>query len=134
AYGLRTEDVYFSGTPELAIGQGSNKGIVLEFDPAGWVGKVSKEKPGWETSWGLGQAEYTARPAPGVDTKNSLRAFTVKPDAIGDKVNKMVLKRTIESLIAKGWTKTVQDDGAIRMERPPTMRDSLEQAIKTIGG
>ena len=42
---LRDRDIYFATTPELALGQGNNKGVHLEFDAAGVNGRVDTSKP-----------------------------------------------------------------------------------------
>lgn len=68
------QELYWSNVPELALGQGRNRGFIAVADAEGINGRVNK-KPGWEAAWP--SAEYVSRS--GV-TGRSVKAVLVKGD------------------------------------------------------
>lgn len=113
------DDVYFATSPDLALGQGKNVGVLIEVDPKGLRGQVNTSKPGWDMIYGQGDAELLARLNRQGQYREAVRSVVIRPDAVADKVTSMRLKRiVIPSLVDEGWVKSVLDDGSIRLERP----------------
>lgn len=52
---------YWSNTPDLALGQGENKGVLVQFRPTAGAtrnyAQINKAKPGWEVAYDSGAAE-----------------------------------------------------------------------------
>ena len=60
--GNSTDDKpYFANTPNLAMGQGLNKGVVIELDSKGLQGQVNTSKPAWESAYANGEAEFIGK-------------------------------------------------------------------------
>ena len=109
---------YFANTPDLALGQGANTGILLEFDAGDIQGQVNTEKPTWEMTYQQGQAEFIGKLNKQETYQSGLRAITVRADAKMDKTAKVRLTRTLADLENNGWTKTANADGSVTYRRP----------------
>lgn len=112
-------DIYMADTPDLALGQGGNVGVVLEFDAAGLQGKLDTTKPtaGLGFQQGSG-SEYVARYNDGGRFKNALRAVRIKTDAqTGSFGANVRVPRLLAGLEQAGWTRT-EGKGFIQYERP----------------
>ena len=121
-------EIYFSHTADLALGQGRNRGFLLEVDPAAFRGQINRSKPAWEIAWRNGEAEFRGEVIrDGIGARESVLAVEVRPhayDNAGSRAFAISARRSIAELEASGWTKTVTDDGAIRLERPPRQPDA----------
>lgn len=118
--GVRTEmgDVkYFSNTPDLALGQKGNTGVMLEFDPTTLDGQINKSKPAWEEVYKKGGAEFTTKMIPQDTYQKALKAVTIRKDAMTDKISRIRMKRSLEGLEKQGWVKDETDD-LITYRRP----------------
>lgn len=113
-----TDQVYLANSENMALGQGKNKGIMLEFDPKGLEGQVNKDKPGWELAYKNGEAEFKATYNKQNDFRDSLKAITVKPDAVSSKGFSNRLKGVLSDLESQGWVKKTLEDGSIHYEKP----------------
>lgn len=132
--------VHFADHPDLALGQGDNRGVLMEFDPAALKLEEGMAKPGAaflaETS--------NARELVGVGNtqqayQRALRAFTIKPDAVVDKANAWRIRdHVLPQLLREGWQRTELEGGGIRFDRPipstaqPALTSSSEGAA--LGG
>jgi len=116
-----TGDVYLSHTKDLALGQGNNKGVLLEIDPRGIVGQINRSKPTWQASWENGQAEYVARRNSQGAFQNAVKSFTILPSATVDRVGNAAIRRTIAALETKGWAKETLPDGSRKWTRPESL-------------
>lgn len=113
-YTFGPPQLFFSDSPDMALGQGNNKGVLLEFDPAGIPIKPYAGKPGLNFTGG----EYVANISP-ASIQSNLISFTIKPGAVGSKANNIRLKRfAFQGLLAQGWSKTNGSDGSIIYRRP----------------
>lgn len=115
---MQNDVVHFSNTPDLALGQGTNKGVLLEFDPQGLQGQISRSKPGWDAVWEQGGGEFVGKYNSQVDYQNALRSITIRPDASGPNWVRRRWRQTFPQLEAAGWTKETLADGAIKFMRP----------------
>ena len=75
---LGADSVYLANKPEMAIGQGKNKGVMLEFESAGLRGFVNTKKPGWEALWDTDRAGELVGRNRQSDYERSLRRITIK--------------------------------------------------------
>lgn len=111
-------ELYFSDTPDLALGQGSNRGVLMEFDSSDLTGQVSRAKPGWDYQWDQGMGEYVLRHNNQGQYRGALRSVTIKPDAATDRATRERMRRILQWHEQHGWTRTVGEDGAITLRRP----------------
>lgn len=109
---------YFANTPELALGQGKNKGILMEFDTEPLQGNVNISKPTWEPLYRQGQAEFIGNLNKQEAYRKALKAVTIKPDFTADKVEQAQMRNAIGDLKEKGWTETQNTDGSVTYRRP----------------
>lgn len=126
-----TGDLYMSDHPDLALGQGQNRGVSMEFDAANLQGRVSREKPTADLGYEQGAgSEYVARHNRASDYKGALRSVRIAEDAHVDKITASRLRGALGRLEQQGWRRT-EGDGFVQYDRPdivaaeagPTSRD-----------
>lgn len=118
---LSGEALFFANTPDLALGQGRNRGVLLEFDSSDLKGQINRNKAAWEPAWDAGHAEFIAKYNEQQQYANAVRAFTVRPDAAQFASSRGYAQRfrgLLKDLEEQGWTKTILEDGSMRFERP----------------
>lgn len=103
-------DVHLADSPEMALGQGRNKGVLLEFDQDGIDAKENKGKPGLGVIPGASK-EYMVRMGRQPVFKKALRRFTIKKDALADRVTRMQIQRALGELEESGWIKSENSEG-----------------------
>lgn len=111
---------WFSNTPDLALGQGSNKGVLIELDSAGLKGQINTRKPGWQMAWKGDAAEFIVPYATGKDYGSRVRQVTVQGvqafQSMGERVR---INNKLDDLVrTKGWSKTKNADGSVTYARP----------------
>jgi hypothetical protein len=110
-------DQFFSTTPELALGQGMNKGVLMEFS-GGFPSRPSASKPGSDLVARMGGGEErTARVQPS-ELRKHLVAMTVQKRAFGTRSELFRLNKWISQLESEGWVKTVDTRGGITVRKP----------------
>jgi hypothetical protein len=111
-------ELFLADSPDMALGQGGNKGVLMSFDSAGIKGKVNTAKPNWNVGFqeGLG-SEFVARHNPISTFQNALKSFRIMNDAQIDPATLRQLQRTLPQLEQQGWTKVV-GDGFIQYDAP----------------
>ena len=113
-----SRELYMANTPDLALGQGVNKGgITIEFDPKGLRGQVNTSMPNWDHLYEGGSAEFIARLNPQSSYQKSARSFTIPNDIKMDYVEKRVFQRQLKKLEEAGWISEEIENG-IRYVRP----------------
>lgn len=115
--GAGAREEFFSNVPELALGQGSNKGVLLEIDPVGLEGQIVRNKPGLQMVAEEGMAEFLGQYLPG-SLGNNVRSITIRKDASGSKSHVLRLVDTVKALEANGWKKEALEDGSVVLRRP----------------
>ena len=99
--------LYFANHPDLALGQGTNKGVLMEFDSKGILGNLDTSKPGSEFLGTKNQGEFVSKFTSQDTYKNNIRKITIKPDAKMSLVDKKGLQNAV-----KGWAKEISPDGS----------------------
>lgn len=139
---MTPENLYFSNKPELALGQGANKGILVELDSKGIQGQVNTNKPLWESQYQQGNAEFISKLTPQSVYRQNVKSITIKPDAKFTTIESRVIKNSL-----KDWTKVVNEDGSITFIKPqvnvpemvqpqiqvPQRQTKTRGGIKTVG-
>ena len=121
---LAPRRMFVANTPDLAIGQGANRGVLMEFDASNLEGQINTAKPGWQAAWTGGHAEFELSYNQTGAYRNALRSVSIKPDAMADKVSRARMQRAIAQLVARGWTRENLDGGGVRLSRPETLSQS----------
>lgn len=117
--GLSTakNSVFASTTPELALGQGNNTGVVLKLDPAGYDSKVSNAKPAAEFLNTQGQSEVQLTNKAGVNSGEHVMSVTLNKGwkAQGDR---NYAERLLLRMRQGNWARTENEDGSITYTNP----------------
>lgn len=111
--GLGGSRKFYADQPELALGQGQNRGVRVSYDAAPFEGQIHK-KPGWEAQFPEGRAEYTA--APTTSLRETVKGFEIDPSALS-KVEIAQYQRLLSNLEAQGWG-VDRAPGKITVTRP----------------
>jgi len=113
APGMGGNRKFYADQPELALGQGSNRGVRVTYDAAPFEGQINK-KPGWEALFPEGSAEYVA--APTTNIRETVKGFEIDQSALS-KVEKAQYQRLLSNLEAQGWDVSRSKD-KITVTRP----------------
>ena len=123
--------VHFADHQDMALGQGANKGVLLQFRSDGIKGVVNTDKPGLAQSYDQGMGEYKASFNPQNTYRDNLQSVTVKPDAkFTNKAEAIRFDRLMARNVEHaGWTKATNADGSVTYTKPSTdaMRRSVMQ-------
>ena len=94
---------YFAETPEMALGQGKNKGIMYQINSEGLKGRPNFDKPGLDTAYMARAGEFTLTEQPSNILK-SLQNVWVSPEAYKglSKGQKVYLDRYLNDLQKSG--------------------------------
>lgn len=120
-------DVFLSNDPTLALGQGKNRGVHLEFDAGSLPTTEHMAKPGAAFAASKGAKEFVAR-APQRTYMDAVRSVTIDPDAHTS--NKAYLRRLVASLESQDWQKEALSGGGVRYERPPAPEQRAPVKLK----
>lgn len=101
-YGIGGNRRFYADQPDLALGQGQNKGVRVAYDAGPFEGTINK-KPGWEQIFPQGSAEYVAAPTPGANIRETVRGFEIDPSALS-KVEAAQYQRVLSNLESQGWS------------------------------
>jgi hypothetical protein len=117
-------ELFFADTPDLALGQGDNRGVLMEFDANGLQGKVSMAKPTAKLAWESGAgSEFVARNNHAGLYKPRLRAIRVNDNVMASPAIHERMRRAFARLEKQGWVKT-KGDGFVQYERPPSLKSA----------
>jgi hypothetical protein len=94
---------YFAESPEMALGQGKNKGIMYQINSEGLKGRPNFDKPGLESAYMARAGEFTLTEQPSNILK-SLQNVWVSPEAYKglSKGQKVYLDRYLNDLQKSG--------------------------------
>ena len=123
-------EVYFATDPNLAIGQGKNKGVLLTFDNA-FKTKENTQKPGLKVSESMGHGGERTAKIQNSELKKHLREVTIKKGLEGNRVELAGLRSLVRELESKGWHKTVGPDGEITLSREKPNANTTRTAIES---
>ena len=114
-YGVGGNRRFYADQPDLALGQGQNRGVRVTYDAAPFEGTINK-KPGWEALFPQGSAEYVAAPTPGANIRETVRGFEIDPSALS-KVESAQYQRVLSNLEGQGWN-VARSPGKITVSKP----------------
>jgi hypothetical protein len=104
---------FVADTPDMALGQGSNRGVLLEFDAEGVLGRVNELKPAWQVGFGEGLGSEFFVSVDGVEQlKKNLRAIRIADEAQAP--SRFITERRLKEA---GWPAT-RGDGFTEYTRP----------------
>ncbi len=109
-------DVYMSNTSDLALGQGDNKGFLIELKTdTGIKGKVDMSKPSAQMLYSQGSAEFIARNNTPAQYEKAITAITIKKGSLLalSKGQQTVLKNYLS-----GWDSVKNPDGSTTYTKP----------------
>lgn len=105
------KEVYFSNNKDLALGQGENKGILLEFNSKGLQGQVNTQKPTWQSEWQNNNAEFIGKFNNKNSYINNVKSVTIKN---GAEINNPKGKRLLNQLENGNWQKELLENGDVK--------------------
>lgn len=106
--------LHFANDPAYALGQGGNRGVMLEFDAKGMPGQLNLSKPTARQAYDSGYAEFLSRDANQQALGANLRSVTVSPS----EQSGPYFKRLKNSMAQQGWAATTAEDGSIIFRKP----------------
>ena len=137
SHGLSGDRTYLSDTPDLALGQGKNTGVLLEFDRNALKADPVK-KPGQSPELQSRGQEYLGDNAPEAYPK-ALKKVTVSASRMEEaKANSRKydyagtglasgFEEDLNQLEAAGWVKETGPDGSVSYTRPPAAAPVAEE-------
>lgn len=125
--GAPRPELYLSNVPHLALGQGQNTGVLLEFEAGSLRGKVSTKKPAWEFVYRQNEAEFLADLNTMSEYSQGLRSITINPDAKGSNAQQRRL-----GMLLEGWPSETQPDGGITYFNPKKARVVTPEAPPSV--
>lgn len=94
---------FYADNPDLATGQGSNRGVRVQYDAAPFEGTINKQKPAWDLAFQNGSGEYLAAPKVGANIRDAVRGFEIDPSTLS-RVEAAQYQRVLNNLQQQGWT------------------------------
>lgn len=135
--GLEGDYIYLADHPDLALGQGSNKGVKLEFDGTNLKTRANK-KPGQSPELAAKGQEYIGENTNSVYS-SSLRKVTVSAERIkeAEELSKKFdyterglpsgFEKNLVDLEQAGWVKEINSDGSVSYTKPKDLSSKEEQ-------
>ena len=123
-----TNEWYLSDDKDLALGQGKNKGVILELDPSAFDGQINTQKPTWKFLWQSGKAEYIGRVKKDKDARSAVTSFTVLDDVKMELGTLPNFTRNLDRLVSEGWTKE-KVKGGVKYSRPEAEAPAVTKLI-----
>lgn len=114
---LASDSLYLSNVPELAKGQGDNRGVMLEFGTEGLNGRADLSKPSARMMAEQGHYEIIYRDGD-KSLGKALRAITIAQDAESPRALKMRMNGVIKALQKKGWILDKSQPNQVRISAP----------------
>jgi hypothetical protein len=101
------QTLWFSNEPAYALGQGANKGVLMEFDAKGIPGQLSLQKPMARQQYEAGNAEFIAKDASASQIGQNLQSIRISPEQ-----QRGPYFRRIQGLL-KDWKVSKEADGSL---------------------
>lgn len=117
--------MFMSNTENLAKGQDANKGVLIEFATDNLKGQVNTKKPGWQSAYDNGEAEFIASNNKQKDYQDAVRQITIKPEGKGQKG----AGGLANSLIRDGWEKVKNEDGSLTFKNPKHFTEAKNENL-----
>lgn len=106
------QTLWFSNEPAYALGQGANRGVMLEFDAKGIPGQLSLKKPMAREAYEKGNAEFVSQDAMPSELGANLQSIRITKDQ-----QRGPYFRRIQGLL-KDWNVQKEADGTLVLTRP----------------
>jgi hypothetical protein len=106
-------DLWFANDPQYAIGQGANKGVMIEMDAANVPGQLSLSKPMAAQAYKAGNAEFLSRAVDPAALGKNITSVTINKD----QQTGPYFRRALIELKELGLTPKTLEDGSIRFEK-----------------
>lgn len=96
---------FYADVPELALGQGTNKGVRVGYDASALEGQINTSKPMWAPMFEAGSAEYIAAPARGQNIRDAVKSINIDKAALASAPRAVQTQygRLVEKLKSVGW-------------------------------
>lgn len=73
---------FYADTPEMALGQGANRGVRVGYDAGAFQGQINQSKPGWQPAFESGMGEYIASPVVGADVRGAVNSVSIDKEML----------------------------------------------------
>lgn len=113
---LSFTDVFFATSPELALGQGDNRGIMMVFDRSGLNASPNRRKPGTALALETGAPVELVGQNRQDEYQRALRSIEFNPKDLSDPSGRR-LQMVARGLESQGWEKTT-NDGRVKYTKP----------------
>lgn len=124
---LSMKDVFVATSPELALGQGGNKGVRLEFDKSKLSLRANASKPGTAIAAEMGNAVEMVGRNTQEEYQNALTAFEFSPREMKDGMGRRLVM-VAKGLEKQGWART-ESGGVVRMVKPAAMQGQAQFSL-----
>lgn len=111
--GSQPVDLWFANQPEYALGQGANRGVLLEFDAKNMPGQLSLAKPNARQAYDSGYAEFVTRDIDPRDLADKVMSVVVKPE----QQTGPYFRRLLTDLKQRGFTSETLPDKSIKLTK-----------------
>ena len=110
---------FYADTPDIALGQGANRGVRVGYDAGAFEGQISQSKPMWQKMFEDGMGEYVATPKAGADVRGAVRSVDIDRSFLNSAPRSMQAQynRAIEHMKANGWELSETPTG-LSLRRP----------------
>lgn len=120
------DDLYFANKKDMALGQGSNKGVMLEFDSNGIQGQVNLDKPAADLAYKNGSAEFIVRNGDKKSYMNNIKSVTITDSNMLNNPEGRRLLNNLEQNTDQ-WMKSVDETGNTRyINRKYTQKEFVD--------
>jgi hypothetical protein len=73
---------FYADTPDMALGQGTNRGVRVGYDAGAFQGQINQSKPGWQPAFENGMGEYIASPVKGADVRGAVNSLSIDKEML----------------------------------------------------
>lgn len=106
-------DLWFANQPEYALGQGANKGVLMELDAKNLPGQLSLSKPNARQAYDSGYAEFVTRDLHPSELVDSVRSIVIKPE----QQRGPYFRRLLNEYRAMGFKAETLADKSVRLSK-----------------
>lgn len=108
------QDLWFANQPEYALGQGANRGVLLEMDAKGLPGQLSLKKPNARQMYDSDYAEFMTKAVNPGELAENVRSVKISPD----QQKGAFFTRVTNDLKSRGFVQETQADKSIVFRKP----------------
>lgn len=108
------QDLWFANQPEYALGQGANRGVLLEMDAKGLPGQLSLKKPNARQMYEADYAEFMTKSVNPGELAENVRSVKISPD----QQKGAFFTRVTNDLKSRGFVQETLPDKSIVFKKP----------------